>query len=264
MDKAYTLIYALDACGQIPGNVFTDYSSPDTIFDSLLLPNPDKNIQLRHVSEIEKGTPAFDVTQTLAQYMGGLLTAEQVLKTLKANKGQVFVYTDKNLAVAALKFNSYNMSEYSSDYYKNKVMAAIRYASQDLKNLKASQVPMEAKYVNDCIKRSVEEYGTSNGVRYFNEDPTHIINFQYQAAIGKEGVGISANSIKVVGTVQQRHNIKHAEEADGKRQVVPDLQIDLEFPLLDKDGLEKRKVTEMIRKMPNTKLSFDLFKQYFT
>ena len=75
---------------------------------------------------------------------------------------------------------------------------------------------------------------------------------------------ISANSIKVVGTVQQRHNIKHAEEADGKRQVVPDLQIDLEFPLLDKDGLEKRKVTEMIRKMPNTKLSFDLFKQYFT
>ena len=76
---------------KFPGNVFTDYSSPETIFDSLLLPNPDKNIQLRHVSEVEKRTPAFDVTNSCSVH-GRLLTAEQVLKNIKKQTKDKYLF----------------------------------------------------------------------------------------------------------------------------------------------------------------------------
>jgi hypothetical protein len=56
-------------------------------------------------------------------------------------------------------------------------MAAIRWASQDLRNLKASEVPMAAGYVKDRIDHSVNRLGDSKGTTYNNEDPTHIINF---------------------------------------------------------------------------------------
>jgi hypothetical protein len=77
------------------------------------------------------------------------------------------------------KLNQYNHSVAPDDsnYQKNRVMAAIRWASQDLRNLKASEVPMAAGYVKDRINHSVNRLGGSKGTTYNNEDPTHIINF---------------------------------------------------------------------------------------
>jgi ribosomal protein S17E len=54
----------------------------------------------------------------------------------------------------AEKFNEYNKSNFTVDQAKNKVIAVIRYASSDLRNLQASEVPMISKAVNDCIKNS--------------------------------------------------------------------------------------------------------------
>ena len=31
IDKAYTMMYSLDRTGKIAGNIFTDYSTPETI-----------------------------------------------------------------------------------------------------------------------------------------------------------------------------------------------------------------------------------------
>jgi hypothetical protein len=46
IDKAYTLIFGLDGSGQIPGHALMDYTSPDTLFKSLILQNPDKNLEI--------------------------------------------------------------------------------------------------------------------------------------------------------------------------------------------------------------------------
>ena len=84
-----------------------------------------------------------------------------------------------------------------------------RYASQDIHNLQSSQVPMIADPVNEAIDESNRRnHIESNQMVYLNEDPGHIAHFQYQNAIGKEGVGISANAIKVISAVQQNTNIK--------------------------------------------------------
>jgi hypothetical protein len=128
-------------------------------------------------------------------------------------------------------------------------MAAIRFASQDLRNLQASEVPMAAGYVNDRIDSSVGRLGDAKGTVYYNEDPTHIINFQFQAAIGKTGVGVSANAIKATGSIQQRANIQHLSS-----NAPFDFSIDLTFPIQQNDG-KKYTINEKLRHVPNSVLT---------
>ena len=62
--------YALDKNGKIPGHIFTDYSSPETIFESLTLPKLDSSIRIFPVNTqgVTKGEAVLDLTPVLLQY----------------------------------------------------------------------------------------------------------------------------------------------------------------------------------------------------
>lgn len=267
IDKAYTLIFALDGMGQIPGNALTDYSSPESIMESLLIPDPDSNVYCKIQTSPVMGNQ-FDLTYYLNQFYNKTITLQELCRIIHYNKiknGEYveFVYQAtkdqiesnspliKAIDYIVTKLNQYNHSVAPDDsnYQKNRVMAAIRWASQDLRNLKASEVPMAAGYVNDRIDHSVNRLGDSKGTTYNNEDPTHIINFQFQAAIGKTGVGVSANAIKATGSIQQRANIQHLNNPNPF-----DFSIDLVFPIAENSGLSYT-INEKLRHVPNSILT---------
>lgn len=279
IDKAYTLIYALDKNGKIPGHVFTDYSSPETLFESLTLPKLDPSIRIFPVNTkgVTKGEAVLDLTPALIQYANKEITIKQLLEIVRDSNKKDFVYQNivEETSVLNVKTEidytdtftkivadiiTYKRAEYSADFYKNSIMAAISYASADVANLKASEVPMASAYVNSRIDNSVKQIAGENEIVYINEDPTHIINFQFQAAIGKKGVGISANAIKATGSIQQRANILH------QTQQLPDFNIDLDFPIYKKDGEQEYTYTisEKLRHIPNTKISFEQFKNFYS
>ena len=219
MDKAYTLIFGLDGSGQIPGHALMDYTSPDTLFKSLILQNPDKNLEIYTgggtVGEIEHKFVDFEqmlaavgITEDVLLEIAGVtkkqLTSGNVNINIQINKISVnqisqileglkyyWMREKRSAAVSstsiyapivkaiAEKFNEYNKSNFTIDQAKNKVIAVIRYASSDLRNLQASEVPMIATAVNDCIKNSQKNVDIPINVnkQYVNEDPTHIANF---------------------------------------------------------------------------------------
>ena len=275
IDKAYTMMFALNSSGVIEGNVFTDYSSPDSIMKSLLLPNPDSKAKIE--INAEKG---LDITKDIISFIkevavNGKNTVNDftlddwrhLLQIIQGNvkllkHGQVLSITQGGLSPESFEVirsiiertNLYHdVNNYSETYFKNKVMATIRFASEDLRNLQASEVPMDAQYVNDRIDKSVSQVGTGNNeTQYINEDPTHIINFQFQAAIGKKGVGISANAIKATGSIQQNANQKHLSG-----QSSPDFNLDLTFTIHKNIDGEQYQYTihEPLRYVPNSKFT---------
>jgi len=219
MDKAYTLIFGLDGSGQIPGHALMDYTSPDALFKSLILQNPDKNLEIytgggtvgeteHEFVDFEQMLTTVGITKDVLLEIAGVTKEQlnsgnvnidiqinkisvnqisQILEGLKyywmREKRSAAVNSTSTYApivkAIAEKFNEYNKSNFTVDQAKNKVIAVIRYASSDLRNLQASEVPMISKAVNDCIKNSQQNVDIPINVdkQYVNEDPTHIANF---------------------------------------------------------------------------------------
>lgn len=289
IDKAYTIMFDPGETGVIEGNTFSDYSSPDKLMESLLLRRPNKNLRIWD-TVVEEG---INITEFIQKYvidnindLYNLTKLNELLDTLNngINSGKVFYYDPDIVAEQiilngqditeqvvmarnqlVLKLNEYNAMEQNETYKKNKVMAGIRYAAQDIHNLQASQVPMTAEKVNSSIDDSYINNNLQKQKTYYNEDPGHISYFQYQNAIGKEGVGISANGIKVLSPMEQNTNIKIQQ---GKllpiNYVENDLNktgLNLEFLLNTKTGTRVAK--EKILKVPNTPMTREQFDNFY-
>lgn len=262
IDHAYTMIFDVSDSGIIEGNVFSDYNSPESLMESLLLPPPNKDLVIsENPNAVTLSADAFD--NLFANYQKGNYTSikfilNELQKRFDTTK-QPLIYNGDNAAtIAAIRdFNSYNYTELSEQTIKNSVMAGIRKASSDLANLKASQVPMISKPVNDAIDESVENFGDQNKTTYMDTDPTHIADFQFQGSIGKEGVGISANSIKATGAIQQVTNWKHEQEKRKGKGRSQDINLTLRFQFASKDGKIIRDINEHFIRVPNTPISKD-------
>ena len=97
------------------------------------------------------------------------------------------------------KINTYVATPESIDATKNRIVAAIRHASSDLRNLKASEVPMEpgeiGARIEDRAKRKKQP-------PYWNYNPFTLWRIQKENAVGKDDVGIAANGLKAAGAIQ--------------------------------------------------------------
>lgn len=166
MDKAYTMMWELDSRGRIAGHIFTDYSSPDAIEESFSLPVPDSN----HIvnDETKAGIAGMDVTDTLVQ-LANILNSDDVSGVIKMraikevltelNKIDNPIANESIPEVAELvnKIKTYQVGKESAATKRNRIMYAVHYAATNLKNLKAAEVPMEAKPVTKVINAETTE-----------------------------------------------------------------------------------------------------------
>lgn len=269
IDHAYTMIFDVSDSGIIEGNVFSHYDSPESLMESLLLPQPDKDLVIKKIPapKNDDGTDKVGSVNagTFAGYdpknYASVKAVLQKLRDIKARGEELIYYYPSDPKAVDLfgrtveRFNAYNETELSEQTIKNSVMAGIRKASSDLANLKASQVPMISKPVNDAIDESVKNFGSKNETVYMDADPTHIADFQFQGSIGKEGVGISANSIKATGAIQQVTNWKHQQEKKKGLGRSQDLNLTLRFQFTSSDGQITRDINEHLVRVPNTPIS---------
>lgn len=260
IDHAYTMIFEINSQGLIEGA--TDFSSPEALMRSLLLPEPNRkaiiNIRDSIIGEAKNNTAEIkkiigDYTENKDMHL--LLTR---LADLADSQETPLIFIDEGNQIfnkLITTINSYNYDNLSQAAQRNSIMAGIRTASQDLTNLRASQVPMESGPVNKCIDRSVQNYGQKeNATVYMDADPSHIVDFQYQGAIGKEGVGISANSIKATGSIQQVINQKHVKDPNSAQ--MPDMNMKLYFDLGNGTTID-----EFLYRVPNTPISKENFRE---
>ena len=272
MDKAYTLLFQVNSNGFIDGNVFSDYTSPEQLMESLLLVAPSgEEIRIgvkdgQEIIEIDNGLVGklLSEIEKRVDKSYSLKDVNEILKAQKDNSHQVegvVLVASPELVALVKKLNLYNKQNYSEDYNKNKIAAGVRWASQDIRNLRASQVPMDSESVNNAIRQSQDDFGLEAESKYLNFNPGHIFEIQYQAAIGKKGVGIAANVLKVDSNTQQVYNRLGNFETDASGKIssqVIDKEIHFSFKL--KSG-ETRNINYNFYKVANTKISKEDFEK---
>ncbi len=254
IDHAYTMIFEINDAGLIEGA--TNFTSPEAVIQSLVMPEPNRDAIINILAPEQLAEGQVNNTEAILEILKNSKSKNDLynaLNDLAKSQETPLTFIEINplgenaekLRKLITEINSYNYEVRSQAAQRNSIMAGIRIASQDLANLRASQVPMESKPVNACIDNSVKEFGAAeNKTIYMDADPSHIIDFQYQGAIGKEGVGISANSIKATGAIQQIINEKH--QTHPETAGMPDMHLNLHF------NLGAKNINEVIFRVPNT------------
>lgn len=248
IDKAYTLMYGVSKSGKIQGNAFTDYSSVESIQESLKLPIPkyilnDHSVSDAVANNIEDNTDdiltvleksweeianiIFDTsTENIKQKY---LTIAQLIDTVNAlEKVDLIGDIDEDLNSDDIEIHSrglvlQKLLEYQREGQvglKNRIAQAILTQASDLENLESSEKPMSMSPVTtkitEVLKRNWIEAGKdpndfSEDEYYAEYDPYTIFRIQRNNSVGKEDVGISANGVKAAGAIQQYFNTRYRE-----------------------------------------------------
>lgn len=281
------MMFGLDSTGAIAGNIFTrDCKTVEGIQKSLLLPTFSKEIgQTKKIATgqeaIELGSTGIELTQLLFDTYNiekerPATSLLEVLNDLAAAENEGFYFrtieyiltrqdkiklSDSSLSTLSPdeqvllqnlvdKINIYVTTPESIDATKNRIVAAIRHASSDLRNLKASEVPMEpgeiGARIEDRAKRKKQP-------PYWNYNPFTLWRIQKENAVGRDDVGIAANGLKAAGAIQQYFNTAYNSKpqvVDGETTWnIPRVSIDLNFSLTDAPNIQYR-----FRRFNNTKV----------
>ena len=204
-------MYSLDRQGKIAGNIFTDYTDVDCIVESLNLP-------VSKYGKIEEGTLDEQLISDINSELGTVFTNTDVLvdyinNTHHSGKYQIIRKCIEKLNEYAQNgpvgfasetfrqlFNRYNNEGTNST--KNRIVQGIFSQSQDLRNLEASEQPMDMAPVTKPIKSIREKAGYDDNLEYNEYNPYTLFKIQRANSIGKVDVGISANGIKGAGALQ--------------------------------------------------------------
>lgn len=257
IDKAYTVMYAVDNNGLIKGNVFTNYNNTENIIKSLQLPLPNYKAIEYSVTEdtfteiISNVLNKYDINfEDLYQHANYYDVISDLITIL--NNGKDFVIKINSPFIQLVedlnKYTGYKTIKKkgirvlkkiktSNDYIKNIIVQGMLDVSADISNLRASSELMETRPMTQHIKKNkqiVNEY-----------DPSFIWLTQVQNAIGKTDVGIAANGLKVASTLQQFYNKKFQE--GGIKEYDLNIPINLHY-----DG---KKINKTIHHIANLKLS---------
>lgn len=249
IDKAYTIMWELDNKGKIAGHNLTDYSSMKSIEDSFSLPLPNPS------NQISQNNGNDDVTQELIDLINALNEGGNRIELFKTflkelnTKINPFYIPQNGIDLTSLvnEINEYQSDLESNAVKRNRVMYAVRKASSDLANLKASEVPMEASPVT----KKINKYTKVKNVIYNNLNPYTIYRIQRENSIGKKDVGIAANGVKAAGSLQQFFNMENLHNSGAFSHI----SIDLGFTL------EDRVIKEHITSLANTVSDFETFEK---
>lgn len=230
IDKAYTMMYGLDKLGRIrmPGKV-SDFSNAQTIDDSLNLPlpNTDATILVTEADITEAGYQRLYVDDDNASPVD-LINA--VNKEAKAGMKYYYVQTGSFVPTLITRANKYNNGKANPQGLQNQIANAVYNISMDVQNLEHAQQPMSS----DPIRAAVEKFlGSAEKTKYGIYNPKFRFSLQEDNSIGKVGVGIAANGVKVGGTLQQYFNTYFTTTTDFKPTDPENVDIELNFDIQD-------------------------------
>lgn len=252
IDKNYTLLYNLNSNGTIATTTpFTSYESKETLEGSLDLPLP-QNKLARAVIPGGVWTTQLDTEYPLLKQFFENYNGESIVQDWKdiiaanPNSAQLLYLELKKLLENSFTelpdalWELYTVHHYykpSKKGYQNKIVRNIYKASSSIINMEYSVQPMSA----DPTRESYERV-TGGGEKVLHSAQNPISKFQMQElnAVGKIQVGVYANGIKVVGTLQEYFNkyyqsVKNSNYRDPNKEFIfgP-----LEFKISDTETLK--------------------------
>lgn len=267
IDKAYTIMYAVDNNGLIKGNAFTKYNNTKNIVKSLQLPLPnyseiDYSEENNFEQILEPILKEFKINnyEELKNHSDYYTIITKLINTLNNSKERLTYNPQGGYFKLIKDLNEYNgfrtitikgqkqlkPTKFSNHYIKNIIVQGMMDISSDIANLKSSSELMitspMTKYLSEQIN-IINEY-----------DPFFVWLTQVQNAIGKTDVGIAANGIKVASTLQQFYNKEFLTTENIE-------QYDLNIPInLSYDGKE---INKTIHHIANLNLSNTAIKKLY-
>lgn len=245
IDKNYTLLYNLNKNGTIATTTpFTSYQSKETLEASLDLPLPNKTLansvffrdwtkdDADNYQKIYELLPDVnddeDITDKWDEVINNnpdnaLLLYNELNKLLRSNPTSL----PGSLFELYITHHQYKASKKG---YQNKLVRNIFKASSSIINMEYSVQPMSADPTREAYEQVKNEYAVSEDTMlYTSNNPLSKFVMQELNAVGKVQVGIYANGIKVVGTLQEYFNKYYKQVAEyGK----PDPNKDFYLPEL--------------------------------
>lgn len=274
IDKAYTLMYALDENGIVATtSPLSKLTNLDTLNASmhLPLPNVEKVIQINAesstgllesinealTSDENSNIPSLDsIINDLNDYenstkqVKALEEIGKVLKLLNSTEGTLSVteaeYENNKEFINLL--NRHNRYKVTEEGLKNRITNILRECAYDPKNFEESSQPMDSSAFNEYIKELEEETQRKVPV-YNNMSPFTKYAIQYQNSVGKSNVGIAANGNKAASALQQYYN-QEFNAWDGNINTLPqqyELNLDLTFNIKNNDGTSREIFQDSLR-----------------
>ena len=216
IDKNYTIMYSLDSQGRIASwSPLFDYSSKQSLAESMsFLPLP-KNDKIIVKGDQDTFTPYIesvvnfykktygDADNADVKFLGNLLRAINISDlTLTFNES-----TSPDIINVIEKINNHQLYEPSKKGLKNKIVSTIFDASSDVENLEHSTQPMDSAPFNNVLSKLDSVFKDNKNPDYIH-NPLLKYGMIHKNYVGKKCVGIFANGIKVLSTVQQYFNKK--------------------------------------------------------
>lgn len=261
IDKAYTAMYDINNLGIISTpSPFVNFSSPESILESLSLPIPKKSLIIKRDKNLNENDKIdfIEIYNNIIKSIpdekrnNNIFIANKIL--LEMNKDK---YKDKSFFInTELKdgkiknivrlLNLHNRS-HNINGYKNMIVKSTYEISSDIRNLEHSNQPMSSSKFR-TIADDIEPVD-KQALSYLN--PFTKAKTQENASLGNSNVGVTANGVKVEASLQQYFNnyyLTHDKIDDIKR-------INLELNFTFKLKGEIKTIEKKIVRLANTKIT---------
>lgn len=211
IDKAYTMMYSLDRTGKIAGNIFTDYSSPETIQSSLNLPPAQYYFQAKGKHSLNELLPT--IQRMLIDYVS---PKDQNDPIYKENERKVLEKLRTLNDIAHYIEDIVNYGVESDDQIR-----IFKYNAQ-----KYGFIELIINKINDLYKNGVtdeEKYEGYTGYFNLSEDLSEIQAEDFKqlfSAYAQEGKNSGKNRI-VQGIVSQAESLLNLEASQQPMEMAP-------------------------------------------